>query len=191
MKKVVAFMHVSLDGYAAGPNGEMDWIKVDEEMFDFVATLISESEIALYGRVTYELMESYWPTAADQPNASKHDIEHAEWYKKVKKVVVSKTMKDEKHPNTAIIRDNFSENINALKQETENDIILFGSPSVARALTAENLVEVYWLFVNPILLGKGKKMFDVTGASIPLRLLTSKTFASGVICLQYEVISSK
>ncbi|MGE5449719.1 MAG: dihydrofolate reductase family protein, partial [Bacteroidales bacterium] len=191
MKKVVAFMHVSLDGYAAGPNGEMDWIKVDEEMFDYVATLISESEIALYGRVTYELMENYWPTAADQPDATKHDIEHAKWYKKVKKAIVSKTMKDVKLPNTTIISDNFSEKIKALKQETENDIILFGSPSVARALTAENLIEVYWLFINPILLGKGKKIFDVIGAPIPLRLLTSKTFDSGVICLQYEVNNSK
>lgn len=186
MKKVVAFMHISLDGYAAGPNGEMDWITVDENIFDYAATLTNQSDTALYGRVTYELMESYWPTAADQPNATRHDVEHSEWYGKVKKVIVSRTMSGANIPNATIIGANLSENIKSLKQETGKDIVIFGSPSVTRALMEDNLIDDYWLFVNPILLGKGIPMFDRLSNPISLRLLTSNTFPSGVIFLHYE-----
>lgn len=183
-------MHLSLDGFVAGPNGEMDWITVDENLFDYAGTRTNESDTALYGRVTYELMESYWPTAADQPNATRHDIEHSQWYNKVKKVIVSKTMKDVKLPNTTIISDDLSENIRSLKQETGKDIIQFGSPSVAHALMANNLIDDYWLFINPIVLGKGIKMFDTLSNPITLRLLTCKHFPSGVVCLHYEAINS-
>ena len=69
-------MHTSLDGFVAGLNGEMDWINIDDAMFDFVATMTNKADTALYGRVTYEMMQSYWPTAGEQPNASKHDKEH-------------------------------------------------------------------------------------------------------------------
>src|ERR1044072_2075112 len=100
MKRLVLFMHVSLDGFVAGPNGEMDWIHVDDEIFDYAGQRTSEADTALYGRVTYQMMEGYWPTAADQPNASKHAIEHSAWYKKVNKVVLSQTMKGQQKPNT-------------------------------------------------------------------------------------------
>jgi dihydrofolate reductase len=191
MKKVVLFMHVSLDGYVAGPKGEMDWIKVDEDIFDYAGARTNESDTALYGRVTYDMMEGYWPTAANQPNPSRHDIEHSQWYKKVKKVVASRTMKDANLPNTVIISDNLSATIQSLKQGTGKEIILFGSPSIARTLMADNIIDDYWLFINPILLGKGIKLFDPLNKSIPLRLLTSKTFPSGVVCLHYEATNSK
>jgi len=82
MRTIISFMHISLDGFVAGPNGEMNWIKVDEEIFDHIGKRISESDTALYGRATYEMMENYWPAAGDEPGASKHDIEHSKWYKK-------------------------------------------------------------------------------------------------------------
>ena len=87
-------MHISLDGFVAGPNGEMDWIKVDEELFDHVGQRIREGDTALYGRVTYQMMEAYWPAAGEEPNASKHDKEHSMWYNKAHKIVISNTMKD-------------------------------------------------------------------------------------------------
>src|ERR1044072_7028704 len=102
MRPLVSFMHVSLDGFVTGPNGEMNWIKVDDEIFDYAGERTSKSDTALYGRVTWELMEGYWPTAADKPNASKHDIEHSTWYNKVDKVVLSKTMEGQQLPNTVI-----------------------------------------------------------------------------------------
>src|SRR5438067_7478247 len=105
MKRLVLFMHTTLDGFVAGPNGEMDWIHVDEEIFDYAGKETANADTALYGRVTYEMMQAYWPTAADQPNASKHDIEHSTWYNSVTKVVLSKTMQDSSIKNTVIISD--------------------------------------------------------------------------------------
>src|SRR6188508_3681163 len=127
MRKIISFIHISLDGFVAGPNGEIDWVKVDEEIFDHVGKRISQGDTALYGRVTYQLMESYWPTAADQPTATKHDIEHSKWYKNVHKVVLSKTMKGAELTNTTIISDNLTDRINEIKQKPGNEILLFGS----------------------------------------------------------------
>src|SRR5678809_727030 len=116
MRKLVLFMHTSLDGFVAGPNGEMDWINVDEEIFDYAGKRTNEADTALYGRITYQMMESYWPAAADQPSASKHDIEHSQLYNKVPKVILSHTMEGQNIPHTTIISDNLIENINELKQ---------------------------------------------------------------------------
>lgn len=191
MRKLVLFMHLSLDGFAAGKKGEMDWIIVHKELFDYAATRTAESDTALYGRVTYELMESYWPTAADQPNPTKHDIEHSKWYKNVAKVVVSKTMKDVHIPNTTIIHDNLLSQIRRLKEAPGKEIIMFGSPSLAHTLTEANLIDDYWLFINPIILGEGISLFRNLKKPIKLRLLTSKTFPSGTICLHYNANSNQ
>lgn len=154
-------MHTSLDGFVAGPNGEMDWIHVDEQIFDLVASRIENADTALYGRVTYQMMENYWPTAAEQPNASRHDIEHSRWYKKVAKVVVSKSMEGQDLPNTTIVSENLSEQIQALKQQPGSDILIFGSPGAAHSLMELDLIDGYWLFQNPVLLGHGISLFTI------------------------------
>jgi dihydrofolate reductase len=187
MRNIISFMHVSLDGFVAGPNGEMDWITVDEEIFDYVGKRISEGDTALYGRVTYQMMENYWPTAGDKPTASKHDIEHSKWYKKAHKVVLSKTMKDENLANTTIISDNLSDSINKIKQQAGNDILLFGSPTATHSLIQLNLIDGYWLFVNPIILGRGIPLFADIKDKIKLNLLTTRQFTSGVTELNYIV----
>ncbi len=187
MRKLISFMHISLDGFVAGPNGEMDWIKVDEEIFDYVGKRISEGDIALYGRVTYQMMENYWPTAADKPNASKHDMEHAKWYSNVRKVVLSKTMKDANLPNTTIISDNLSDSINEIKQQGDKEILLFGSPTATHTLIQLNLIDGYWLFVNPIILGRGIPLFVDIKDKIKLNLLTTRQFTCGVTELNYIV----
>lgn len=187
MRKIISFMHLSLDGFVAGPNGEMDWIKVDEEIFNHVGKRISEGDTALYGRVTYQMMESYWPTAADKPDATKHDIEHSKWYSKVRKVVLSRTMKEEGSTSTTIISDNLPENINKIKQQSGEDILLFGSPTATHSLIQQNLIDGYWLFVNPIILGQGIPLFKNIKDKIKLQLMTTRAFASGVTELSYKV----
>ena len=188
MRKIISFMHISLDGFVAGPNRELDWVKVDEEIFDHVGKRIIETDTALYGRVTYQLMESYWPTAADKPTASKHDIEHSKWYSKVHKVVLSKTMKEAGLTNTKIISDNLSDRINEIKQQEGEDILLFGSPTATHSLMKLNLIDGYWLFVNPIILGQGIPLFVDIKDKIKLNLLTTtRQFASGVTELNYTV----
>jgi len=197
MRKIISFMHISLDGFVAGLNGEMDWIKVDEEIFDHVGKRISEGDTALYGRVTYQMMENYWPTAGDKPTASKHDIEHSKWYSKVHKVVLSKTMNPDSYrdadpiaiglTNTKIISDNLSDRINEIKQQAGKDILLFGSPTATQSLIQLNLIDGYWLFLNPIILGRGIPLFVDIKDKIKLKLLTTRQFTSGVTELNYTV----
>ena len=186
MRKIVLFIHTSLDGYAAGPNREMDWIHVDEEIFDYAGNRTNASDTALYGRITYELMQSYWPTAADKPDASKHDKEHSAWYNKVNKIILSKSMQEQQLKNTTIIGDNIKERINDLKQKDGKEIVIFGSPSAAHSLMHLDLIDEYWLFVNPILLGKGIPVFSNIEAIAKLKLIASHAFSSGVVCLHYE-----
>lgn len=183
-------MHLSLDGFVAGPNGELNWVKVDEELFTYVGQRISEGDTALYGRVTYQMMESYWPTAADKPNASKHDIEHSKWYKNVHKVVLSKTMKDAGLANTTIISDNLADRINEIKRSSDDgskEILLFGSPTATHSLIQSNLIDGYWLFVNPVILGQGIPLFAGVKNKTKLKLLATRQFTSGVTELNYIV----
>jgi dihydrofolate reductase len=191
MRKIISFMHMSLDGFVAGPKGEMDWIKADEDIFNHVGKRISETDTALYGRVTYQMMESYWPTAADKPNASKHDIEHSKWYSNVHKLVLSKTMKEAGLTNTKIINENLFDRITELKQSRggqSKDILLFGSPAATHTLMQQNLIDGYWLFVNPLILGHGIPLFVDIKNKINLKLLSTQQFNCGVTELNYNVI---
>ncbi len=187
MKNIISFMHMSLDGFVAGPKGELDWVKVDEELFDYVGRRIQKSDAALYGRVTYEMMESYWPTAADKPTATKHDIEHSKWYSKAHKIVISKTINDAETTNTKIISDNLSDRINEIRQQSGDEILLFGSPSATHSLIQLNLIDGFWLFVNPIILGQGIPLFADIKEKINLKLLNARQFTSGVTELNYIV----
>ena len=186
MRKLIFFMHTSLDGFVAGLNGEMNWINLDDALFDFVATMTDQADTALYGRVTYEMMQSYWPKAGEQPNATKHDKVHSNWYNNVSKVVLSKTIQETGLHNTKVIGEQLSDNINKLKQQDGKNILIFGSPRASRSLLNQRLIDEFWLFVNPIILGQGMPLFkDITG-TIKLKLVESKTFPSGVIALHYK-----
>jgi dihydrofolate reductase len=186
MRNLIFFMHTSLDGFVAGPNREMNWIKVDNEIFDFVATMTDKADAALYGRVTYEMMQSYWPTAGEAPNASKHDKEHSAWYNKVSKIVLSKTISARGLDNTTVISDQLVDNINKIKKQDGKNILIFGSPSASHSLLSLGLIDEFWLFVNPVLLGQGIPLFKGITETTKLKLIESKTFSCGVIALHYE-----
>lgn len=186
MRNLIFFMHTSLDGFIAGPNGEMNWIKVDEEIFDFVGTMTDKADTALYGRVTYEMMQSYWPKAGEKPNASKHDKEHSAWYNKVSKIVLSRTMSEEGLQNTTVISDQLADNINKIKRQGGKNILIFGSSTASHSLLSQGLIDGFWLFVNPILLGHGIPLFKDVIETTKLKLLETKTFSCGVIALHYE-----
>ncbi|GAB3520178.1 dihydrofolate reductase family protein [Emticicia fontis] len=187
MRKIISFMHISLDGFVAGPNGELNWAKVDEELFDHVGKRISQSDSALYGRVTYEMMEGYWPTAGDEPDASKHDIDHSKWYNKAHKIVLSKTLNESDLTNTTVINENLADKINEIKQQPGEDILVFGSPTATHALIEQGLIDGYWLFLNPTILGQGIPLFVDNNDKTKLKLLNTTQFASGVIELNYVV----
>ncbi|MDE3237232.1 MAG: dihydrofolate reductase family protein [Bacteroidota bacterium] len=187
MRKVISFMHLSLDGFVAGPNGEMNWIKVNEEIFDYVGERIAQTDTAIYGRNTYEMMENYWPNAGNKPGASKHDIDHSTWYNKAYKIVLSRTMKDTGITNASIINDHLSKAINELKQGDGSEILVFGSPSSTHSLIQQHLIDGFWLFVNPIILGEGIPLFAGIKDKIKLNLLNTKQFSCGVTELNYVV----
>ena len=188
MRKLIFFMHTSLDGFVAGVHGELDWIHIDDEMFDFVATMTDNADTALYGRVTYEMMQIYWPTAGEQPNASKHDKEHSAWYNKVTKVVLSTTMSEKGLDNTKVIGDQLADNIHKIKQQDGKNILIFGSPTASHSLLSQGLIDEFWLFVNPIILGHGIPLYKGETETTKLKLIESKIFSCGVIALHYETI---
>ncbi|MBO9631613.1 MAG: dihydrofolate reductase family protein [Chitinophagaceae bacterium] len=188
MRKIVLLLHTSLDGFAAGAAGEMDWIKVDEAMFDFVHELTENADTALYGRVTYQMMDAYWPNAADKPKATKHDREHSAWYNKVEKVVVSETLQPSAEKKLQVIAGDLEGNIQKLRSQPGKDILLIGSPSIVRELMELNLIDDYWLFVNPMILGSGISIFATDMARLPLELVEMKRYDNGVAALQFKAV---
>lgn len=187
MRKIISFMHVSLDGFVAGPNGEMDWIQATPELFEHVSKRINTGDTALYGRKTFQMMEAYWPTAAENPGATKHDISHSLWYKQIHKIVLSTTRNSSDFANTTIIRENLREHLEKIKSENGTDILLFGSPTATHALMELDVIDGYWLFVNPIILGEGIPLFDGIKHKTALKLIQSNPVSTGVIELDYEV----
>ena len=137
MRKVILFMHISLDGFAAGPNGELDWISYDEELEKYAEDLVSTVGAPLYGRVTYQMMESYWPTVLTNPSSTKHDIDHAHWIENIPKIVFSKSLEKVEWNNTRLIKDNIAEEISKLKQQPGKDLVIFGSPGLAQTFIEE------------------------------------------------------
>jgi len=185
MRKIISFMHISLDGFVAGPKGEMNWIKVDQQLFDHVGKRIGGGDTALYGRKTYEMMEGYWPNAGKEPNASKHDIEHSQWYNGVRKLVLSNTLKGASLENTEVLNDNLEARLKEIRSGSGPDILLFGSPTATHSLMDLDLIDGYWLFVNPVVLGEGIALFKNGLKQQNLELVSTERFDSGVVELNY------
>ena len=131
------------------------------------------------------MMNGYWPTAGEQENASKHDIEHSRWYNQSMKVVLSTTITNSGLDKTIIISDNLAGNINKLKQQDGKNIVIFGSATATHSLFNEGLIDELWLFVNPVVIGKGIPMFKGVKETTSLTLVESKQFPCGVVGLHY------
>jgi dihydrofolate reductase len=188
MRRVVLLEHISLDGYLAGPDGDMEWIRVDDELWDYVTPIIDTADTVLYGRTTYHMMQAYWPTAPDDPNASAHDIHHSHWLTTATKLVFSKTLPSapwDDSGDATLIRDDAAMVIRQLKQHSGKDLVLLGSPSLARSLIAEGLVDDYRINLNPVIVGGGMPLFPDMASLQQLRLESSRTFHSGVVGLHY------
>jgi dihydrofolate reductase len=186
MRKVVLLEHISLDGYIGGTNGEMDWVKLCDEQWQRVTEISNTADAALYGRVTFQMMESYWPTAGEQPGASQHDKDHSNWLKDATKLVVSKTLTASDWKGTRFISGDASEAIAKIKQEPGKNIFLLGSPTLVRELDAHGLIDDYWLYLNPTALGSGLPIF---AGKTTLKLVESKALPTGVVELHYEKAS--
>jgi dihydrofolate reductase len=182
VRKVIMFNMVTLDGYFEGPNHDINWHRVDEEFNDFSIEQINTADSILFGRVTYQLMESYWPT----PDALVNDPEITVTMNAIPKYVFSRTLDQASWSNTTLIKGDAIEAVVKLKQQAGKDILLFGSADFAADLTAHRLIDEYRLIVNPIVLGSGTPLFKEVKDQLNLKLLKSRVFGNGNILLHYQ-----
>jgi dihydrofolate reductase len=185
MRRVVLLMHVSLDGYVAGPNGEMDWIKLDDSLWDYVTAITDTADTVIFGANTYKLMEPYWPTAAEQPDASKHDIDHARWLAGATKLVFSKTLEKTDWQGVEIVHGDSKEALLAHEAQPGKDILIIGSPSLAHSFMQMGLIDELRLNINPVILGAGKSLYAGLHPPINLALTNTQAFESGVVAVTY------
>jgi dihydrofolate reductase len=178
-------MHLSLDGFAGGPNGELDFLTYDDELAQYADELVKTVGSPMYGRTTYQLMEGYWPTVLTKPNAPKQALQHAQWVQNVPKIVFSKTLNEVTWNNTTLIKDNVAEEVKKLKQEPGKDLVIFGSPGLSATFMHLGLIDEYRLTVHPVILGNGISVFRNNTTKSTLKLLDTKTLKSGVITLHY------
>ena len=188
MRKLVLFMHVSLDGFASDSNNGLDWISYDSELQQYADGIVSTVGSPVYGRVTYELMAGYWPTVLNNPNASEQSKKHAQWVDNVTKIVFSRTMKNADWNNTIVINDNIEEEIKKLKQQPGKDLVIFGSPGLSHSFMELDLIDEYQLTLNPVLLGAGKPIYENIKNKTNLKLVKATPLKSGVIGLHYTKI---
>jgi len=187
MRKVMLFMHISLDGFIAGPNRELDWTVTDDEMNnDLLPDLIRTVDTTLLGRVAYQDLANYWPTAAMNPSSSKGEMEFARWIDQAPKIVFSKTLEKVEWQHSRVVKGTIAAEIATLKQQPGKDLVLFGGIGIAQTFVQRGFIEDYRLVVHPVLLGSGKPLFQDIKNRIPLKLVNTKTFRSGAVLLHYQ-----
>jgi dihydrofolate reductase len=185
MRKLVVFNQVSLDGFFVDMNGEMSWahnVTKDEEWDAFVAGNARAGGLLVFGRITYELMKSYWPTSL----AIQNDPIVAERMNSLPKVVFSRTLDKASWNNTKLVKDGMAAEIRKMKNEPGNDMAIMGSGSIVSQLTQERLIDEYQIVVIPVVLGKGRTMFDGIKEKLSLKLTKTRTFGNGNVLLCYE-----
>jgi len=186
MRKLVLMIHTSLDGFVAGPNGELDWFPRGEENLEFVAGISLQADAALFGRKSFQLLDAYWPSAKDQPGATRGERAYSEWYNGARKFVLSRTLQQEEFSNATIIGGDILQAISNLKREDGRDILIFGSPTISRYLIPHDLIDRYWIFINPVIFGKGLTPFPDPDRRIHFRLVTTREFPNGEVAMQFD-----
>ena len=184
MRKLIYSMGVSLDGFIAGPDGEIDWSPPDEELHRFHNQQIRELGAHLLGRRLYEVM-AYWETAEDNPSIPAYELEFARIWKAMPKVVFSKTLQ-KVEGNARLVRDGVAEEVAKLKQQPGKDLAV-GGASLASTLMKAGLVDEYRPFVSPVVLGGGTPYLPALDERINLELVETRTFGSRVVYLRYRL----
>lgn len=183
MRKIIYWVHESLDGHIEGPNGEFDWPAMGPELSAYAIGMNDGVDTFLYGRVVWEMMSAFWPNAESMSD-DEHDLKFAPIWRETPKVVFSRTL-EKADWNARVISENIAEEVTALKQQTGKDLLLTGGSSLAAALTELGLIDDYRIVVHPVVLGGGKGLFLKTHR-INLRLVESRTFDSQTVLLRYE-----
>jgi len=181
MRKLVFSMNVSLDGFA-----DHEVALADDELHDFAARLLDTQDMVLFGRVTYQLFESYWPAVPEDPQATKSEVAFARKINAMRKIVFSKTLPGASWNNTKLVKGDAIEEVIRLKKEDGKDLAV-GGISLIQSFLNRGLIDEYWLLVQPLIWGKGRRLFDGGTARLDHELVDIKTFKSGVVVLHYSL----
>ena len=185
MRKIVVQMMLSLDGYFEGPGHDLSWHQVDDELHAHFNEQLAANSAFLEGRVTYELMEAFWPAADQDPDNPAVMREFAGIWRAVPKIVFSRTLR-EVGPNATLRAEVDPDEIRALKQEPGGDMTL-GGVDLAETFRRLDLVDEYRLYVNPVVVGRGRRLFETTDDPIGLELVETRRFGNGVVLLRHAV----
>jgi dihydrofolate reductase len=189
MRKLQLIVHMSLDNFIAGEDGGFDQFDQSPENLDFVNSVTDTADAALFGRVSYQLINQFWPTAKDQPDASSSQVKYSNWYNAADKFVISNTLTTDT-PNTRIIGKDLRTEIDAIKNAPGKNILMFGSPTAFRTLNEMDVIDEYWIIQYPAIFGKGIELFYPQGSK-KLRLLQTRKLSKGEMALHYEVKSDE
>jgi dihydrofolate reductase len=182
MRKIYIFDMITIDGFFEGPQNEIDWHTVDKEFNEFAERQLNETDIILFGRVTYDLMAQYWPTEY----AIKNDPIIEGKMNEIPKIVFSSTLEKADWNNTRIIKENIAEEVSQLKHQSGKELAIFGSSDLAATFIQSGLIDEYRIMINPVILGSGKSVFKGISDRHTLKLIKTKTFQSGNILLYYQ-----
>ncbi|MFN2195634.1 MAG: dihydrofolate reductase family protein [Anaerolineales bacterium] len=185
MRKLIVMNRISLDGFFAGPQGEIDWF-IHDPAVDAAAHEMMSPDTLLLGRLTYEMFYGYWPQAAADPNAPQGIRRTAEELRQMNKVVFSGTLPEAAWENTQLVRADPAGAVRALKAGDGPDITIFGSGTIVQQLARAKLVDEYLIILTPVLLGVGQVLFANANLT-ELELLEARSFASGNVLLHYAV----
>lgn len=184
MPRIVVYNTISLDGYFTDANGDMSWAhQHDPEWQEFVSQNASSGGQLLFGRKTYDLMASFWPT----PLAAQSNPIVAGRLNSMPKFVASRTIETASWNNTNVLRGDLIDEVSKLKQEPGPDITIMGSGSVVMLLTAAGLVDEYQIVLSPIILGRGRTLFEGIEQRLPMHRAQSRAFANGNVVLSYAL----
>jgi dihydrofolate reductase len=184
MRRLTVFNLVSLDGYFAGPSGDISWHNVDEEFQELAKAASNSGNTLLFGRVTFELMAGYWPS----PEAIRDDPVVAAGMNSSEKVVFSRTLDRAGWNNTRLVREDPVAEIRRLKQGAGKDLTVLGSGSLVAQFAQAGVIDEYEILLNPVVLGSGKTMFEGVKDRFSLKLTGTRVFGNGNILLKYEPV---
>ena len=177
-------MSISLDGFIEGPNREIDWHMVDDELHAHFNEQLGSMGAFLSGRITHQLMADFWPTADQDPASTGPMVEFARIWRDMPKIVYSKTLKGADW-NTTVVREVVPGEIIDLKAQPGGDLVI-GGADLSASFMKHDLIDEYRLYVHPIVIGKGKPLFQASETRTNLGLAETRTFGNGVVLLRYE-----
>jgi dihydrofolate reductase len=184
MAKVILSMNITLDGFFEGPHHELDWTIADADLHDFYADLLTHANLIIFGRVTYEMMASFWPTASTDPNVPPAMRRFAEALNPMEKMVYSTTL-TQAGWNTRVVRQFLPEEFMKIKANTQGVILLGGGASLVHTFINNRLVDEILLVVHPAAIGAGKAFFQDIDHELNLQYQWIKPFPSGAVALSY------